>query len=237
MRWFIFGHTWDDLRWRLNHAEAAALGTEHSGAPWPCHTNSPDLWFALARTTQSQVFFIVRYQDSAGNSPRGITGNGDHQEMTRDGIQVPTFSTIDDMFQGLEEVGKWPNRCGVKSSSPTWGHRGPKCRRVAVQRVGQKLVYDLNLCEIQVRGDSICWAFQSPMCAGRIWSRSYPKSEFKLAFGYDSEENPRWGSFSFGSISEGSRGTMTRLVGPPWVDFRQTGAGNGEASGLHTLKS
>jgi hypothetical protein len=62
-------------------------------------------------------------------------------------------------------------------------------------------------------------------------------SEFKLAFGYDSEENPRWGSFSFGSVGESSRGTTTWLVGPHWVDFKQTGPGNGEASGLHTLKS
>jgi hypothetical protein len=75
-RWSIFGLTRDDLRWRLNHTEAAVLGTENSGAPRPCHTSSPDPRLLHARATKPWVFSVVRDQDSAGNSPRGTTRCG-----------------------------------------------------------------------------------------------------------------------------------------------------------------
>jgi hypothetical protein len=75
------------------------------------------------------------------------------------------------------------------------------------------------------------------MCAARIRSRPYPKLECKLTFGFDSEENPRWGNFSFGPIGEDSRRAMTRLVGPRRVDFGQSGPRNGEASGLRAGKN
>jgi hypothetical protein len=173
-RWSIFGRTRGDLRRWLNRAEAVALGIEHGGSPWPCHTSSPDLRFAHARATQPQVFFIVRDQDSAGNSPRGTTGGGGHWETARDGGRhVSVFGSVDGEFQGLGAVGKWPKRCGASSSSPTRGWRGPKCCRAAARRVGWMLGFDLNLCEIRAWGDSIYWAFWSPACTERIRSRPY----------------------------------------------------------------
>jgi hypothetical protein len=111
--------------------------------------------------------------------------------MARDGGRlVPVFDFIAGEFQGLEAVGKWPKRCGAMSSSPMRGCRGPKSCRAMARRAGQKLGFDLNLCKIRARGDSIYRAFRSPTCVARIRSRPCPKSEFKLAFGFDSEENP-----------------------------------------------
>jgi hypothetical protein len=109
------------------------LGTEHGGAPWPCHTSSPNLRIAHARATQPRVFSIARDQDSVGNSPRGTMGGGGHRETARNGGQlVSVFGSVGGEFQGLGAVRKWPKRCGASSSSPTRGCRGPKhCRAVA----------------------------------------------------------------------------------------------------------
>jgi hypothetical protein len=179
--------------------------------------SSLDVRFAHARATQPQVFSIVRDRDIAGNSPRGTTGDGGHWEMAHDsGRLVPIFSGE---FQGLEAVGMWPKRCSVTSSSPTRGCRGPKRRRVVARWAERKLGFDLNLWGIRAWGGSIYRDFWSPVCAARIWSRPYPKLEFKLTFGSNSEENPRWGNFSFGSFGEDSRRATTRLVGSRWVDF------------------
>jgi hypothetical protein len=89
-----------------------ALGIEHGGAPWPCHTSSPDLRFAHAGATQPRVFSVIRDQDSARNSPRGTTSGRGHREMARDGGRLD---------HGLGAVGQWPKgavhrpqaRCGV----------------------------------------------------------------------------------------------------------------------------
>jgi hypothetical protein len=94
------------LRRRLNHVDAAALGTEHGGAPWSYHMSSPDLQFAHARTTQPQVFSVVRDQDSAGNSPRGTTSGEGHREMARDGGRlVLVFGSVGGEFQVLLGLG------------------------------------------------------------------------------------------------------------------------------------
>jgi hypothetical protein len=99
------------------------------------------------------------------------------------------------------------------------------------------LGFDLNLYKIQARGDSIYRAFRSPTCVARIQSRPFPESEFNSPWFTIQRRIHIGEAFPFGSVREDSRGTTTRSVGPLWVDFGQTGPGNGEASGLRTLKS
>jgi hypothetical protein len=174
-------------------------------------------------TWAHQTFGLLTLgQPNLGYFPSYVirTARGTHQGAPRvagsprdGGWLVSVFGSVGGEFQGLGAVGKWPKRCGVSSSSPTRGCRGPKGRWVVAWWAGQKLGFDLNLCEIRARGDSIYRAFWSPACTTKIRSSPYPESEFKLTFGYDLEENPRRGSFSFSSVGEGSRGMTTRLVG------------------------
>jgi hypothetical protein len=113
MRWSIFDRTRDDLRLRLNHAEAAALGTEHSSAPRSCHTSLPDPRLSYARATKPQVFSIIRHQDSVGNSPRGTTGGGVTERrhamaapLFQASSMMPRFSKAHPMMRSSQR-----NRC------------------------------------------------------------------------------------------------------------------------------
>jgi hypothetical protein len=164
-QWSIFGRMRGDRRWRLNRIEAAALGTEHGDAPWPCHMSSLDLRFVHARATQPQVFSVIRDQDSVGNSLRSPRAVGVTERWCTTAADMSRSSVVSEVSsKGWKRTwnGQKRVRCDVltsdvglpRSKMPSSGGAASGAKA----RVWPQSLWNLGM------GDSIYRAFLSPTC-------------------------------------------------------------------------